>query len=115
MGTWGTGIFDDDSAADIRDAFEDKLMAGADVAEATQFVIAKFVLDHDEAKDPVAYLALAALQVEHGALQPDIRRKALNIIVAGQDLQRWLDGGRHTTNYTERKRVLDALREKLIS
>ena len=42
MGTWGTGIFDDDTAGDVRDAFEDELAAGADVATAAERVLGKF-------------------------------------------------------------------------
>ena len=78
MGTWGTGIFEDDMALDVRNAFEDALATGATLPEATDQVLEQFADALDDTDDrPVVYLALAALQLERGAVQPEIQEKAL--------------------------------------
>ncbi len=112
MGTWGTGIFDDDIAGDVSDAFEDELASGADVSTAAKHVLASFgdaVDDSDEG--PVICLALAALQLEQGALDDDIRRRALEIIDTGEGLDRWEEVG--PPKLLERKQVLENLRVQL--
>src|SRR5437016_10055019 len=104
MGTWGTGIFDDDVAGDIRDAFEDELASGADPSTAAKRVIASFgdaVDDSDEG--PVIYLALAALQLEQNALDEDIRKRALEIIDTGEGMDRWEEEEVDPRNLLERK------------
>jgi hypothetical protein len=42
VGTWGTGIFDDDVAADVRGAWDDAVASGANATEATQRVLDEF-------------------------------------------------------------------------
>jgi hypothetical protein len=112
MGTWGAGIFDDDVALDVRATFEDALSAGLNVAEAIQKVLeelAEAVEDEDDG--PVVYLALSALQLEQGEVQPDIRDKALMIIATGQGLGRWEEAGPDAVR--ERKQVLERLKGSL--
>lgn len=112
MGTWGTGIFDDDTAGDIQDAFEDELADGVDVATATKRVLIRFADDLDDADDgPVIYLALAALQLEQDALQQDIRKRALEIIDSGEGLDGWEEGG--PLKLRERQQVLQDFRLRL--
>ena len=109
MGTWGTGIFDDDLAADIQGDFDQALEDGLTVKEATQRVIEAYqeVLE-DEDEGPVVYLALATLQLEQDELQPEIRKKALEIIETGKGLARWEEAGGE--ELAERKQVLEDLK-----
>lgn len=87
MGTWGPGIFDDDVANDVRASFEDELSAGWDIPLATQHVLEQFAVTPDDEDDgPVVYLALAALQLEHRALQPDIQKQAIRILTSDQGI-----------------------------
>ena len=110
MGTWGTGLFQDDVALDAKGIFEDALNEGLDVRAATRRVVAEFIQRLDDADDmAIAYLALASLQWKHQQLQPSIRRKALSILSSGQGLERW-EG---TNGYARRKRVLEQLRRRL--
>lgn len=94
MGTWGVGVWQDDVATDVRDEFEAALSSGLSVADATRYVLEHppWPLD-DEDEGPVTYLTLAALQLEHGALQPAIRDTALRIIASGAGMERWEDEG----------------------
>lgn len=111
MGAWDVGIFDDDVACDVRNLLEQTVTSGADVEFATRTVLQTFA---DVIEDPddgaVVYLALAALQVEHGVLLPRIRAAALDVIDGGQDLLRWDDA----EDVMKRKLVLEGLKHKLL-
>jgi hypothetical protein len=108
----GTGIFSDDTAADVRDDWREALLEGLDPAAATQ----KLVRDYSEALDDVEdanvfWLALAAAQMQTGRLQPDVREHALQVIESGRDLERW---SAHDVKLArQRERVLAKLAEKL--
>lgn len=112
MGVWGTGIFDDDLAMDIQGEFEEALDEGLNVKEATQRILEDFedVLE-DEDEGPLVYLVLAALQLEQGELQPEIRQKVLKIIESGQGLPRWEEAGKE--ELAERKQMLEEFKVKL--
>ena len=113
MGTWGTGIFENDTTADLRGDFEDVLAEGLGVEAATERVVADYAeaLDDDD-EGPMVRLALAALQVEHGSVQPAVREGALAVINGG-DAPGWRDASPEVA--AERQRVLDDLRARLVS
>ena len=112
MGTWDTGIFGDDIAMDVKAEFDDAIAEGMSVKEATKQILESFedVLEDDE-EAPIVYLVLAILQLEKGALQKNIKKKALGIIKSGQGLDRWKEAGEDELN--NRIRVLDELKDKL--
>lgn len=114
MGAWGFGIFEDDETADIRGDFMDALDGGASVAEATRRVLEEHAfsaLDSDDG--PNVWLALAALQLEHGQLEPWIKALALEVTNHGFGLGRWEDAG--SDELAKRKLVLDELKDKLLA
>jgi hypothetical protein len=114
MGTWGVGIFDDDVALDIRDAFEDALANGLSVAVATQKILEDFAEYLEDSDDrPVIFLALTALQLEQGTLQPDMREMALRIIASGEAMACWQDTD--ATTQAERVQVLETLQSNLVA
>jgi hypothetical protein len=115
MGSWGPGIFDDDLAVDVWAAFERELEGGADAKLATLGVLRRFagaLKDYDDG--PTVYLALAALQLEHDSLQPDIKDIALRLISTGQALGGWDEGPDNSPDLIERTQVLNDLRKKLL-
>jgi hypothetical protein len=85
MGTWGYGIFEDDAASDVRGEFE------------------------DDEEGAVIWLTLAAIQLEHGFVQDDIRDRALAAMTS--DLERWKEAG--PDEVAQRKIVLDELRGRI--
>jgi Domain of unknown function (DUF4259) len=113
MEAWGYDIFDNDEANDIRALFENELGTGASVAHATAMVLseAKDALNNPES-GPIIWLALAALQLDRGELQPNVRDHALAVIDDGEDLRRW-EAEATPEDAAGRKRVLDGLRERL--
>ena len=114
MGTWGSGIFDDDVALDVRGLFEDKIGEGASIEDATQAVLQEFDAALEDMDDgPVIYLALAALQLEHGRLLGATRQEALRVIDEGRNLPRWEEAGPESLE--DRKRVLAVFKSSLLS
>lgn len=112
MGTWGTAIFSDDLAADVRGDWRDAILEGATVEDATSQLIRGYegtLADMDESK--VFWLALAAAQMETGRLLAEVRDRALTIIDEGGDVARWAEQDGNLAR--QRERVLARLAEKL--
>lgn len=110
VGTWGTGIFADDVAADVRDCYRDLLGDGVADADAMRQIIAEFT-EPDEITPTVVWLALAAAQREVGRLDEDVRDRALQIIADGSELDRWAEEPR--TVQARRRAVLSKLADQL--
>jgi len=104
VGAWGTGIFANDTACDVRDEYRFWLEEKLPDHEATQRVIAT----HDGDDDPDVWLALAATQWKLGRLEPEIKQRALQVIDEGQGLDLW-----EPDQVGRRKKALSALRAQL--
>lgn len=112
MGTWGVGVFSDDTAADVRDEYRDCLAQGMDGAAATDKVLALFGNWQDDMDDgPPFWLSLAATQFRYGTLEDRVRDRAIEIIDAGTDLARFAATPKLVR---ARERVLKKLRAQLI-
>ena len=88
MGVWGTGLFSDDVACDVRDHYRELIEDGVEDAAATRQTVEKFGASLDES-DGVALLALAVTQSKLGRLDPDVRDRALAALDRGADLEIW--------------------------
>lgn len=92
MGAWGAGIFDDDTACDVRDEFSDLLAEGCSAQQATTLLEERWTPASDAIDlEPMFWIALAASQHRLGQLSPDVRDKAVAIIDSGRDLHRFFD------------------------
>lgn len=112
MGTWGTALFSDDLAADLRSEFRDLIGEGLTTSAAIQRLKSEYkssLRDPDEA--PVFWLALAAIGWRLGRLDDEVRQNALRVIELGQDLARWEDSAARL----KREQVLAKLRSQLQS
>ena len=94
MGAWGTAIFSEDSASDVRDEWREAILDGLSPEDATQRLLETFD-DHLEEADTerLFWMALAAAQMETGRLLPDVCDRALAIIDGGGDVDRWREDG----------------------
>ena len=88
MGVWGTDLFSDDVACDIRDHYRQLLEDSVEDSSATRLTLEKFELYLEE-PDAVALIAFAVTQSKLGRLEPDVRDRALAIIDTGADLAVW--------------------------
>jgi hypothetical protein len=85
---WGTALFSDDVACDIRDHYRQLLEDSVEDSAATRLTLDKFE-KYLEEPDSVALIAFAVTQSTLGRLEPDVRDRALAIIDAGADLAVW--------------------------
>lgn len=113
MGVWGTGIFQDDTASDIRDSYKDLLSNGLTGPEATARILCNFessLADPDESG--VVWLALASTQWRHGRLESGSLENALRVIDSGSDLDRWKHNAK---DLATRRAALQKLRLQITS
>jgi hypothetical protein len=112
VGSWGTAIFSDDFAADIRGDWRDAIIDGADPDEVTRGLIDRLAQDEgDQTETTLFWLALAAAQMETGRLDSAVRDRALAIIGAGGDLARWRAEDESLAR--QREKVLTRLGDRL--
>lgn len=88
MGVWGTSLFSDDLACDLRDHYRELLEDGIEDGAATRTILEKFRAYLEE-PDGIALLAFAVTQSKLGRLDPDIRDRALAVLDGGADLEVW--------------------------
>ena len=114
MGTWGTDIFSDDLAGDIRRRYRDLVGDGFTGKQATEILLLEYreILDDPDAA-PVFWLALAATQWRCGRLEPGVQAQAIEAIDSGADLVRWQEAS--PLLYEKRRAVLRMLRKTLLS
>lgn len=108
MATWGAGLFDNDLAQALKAAFEAALADGLDVPDATKqalWAVTEALKNDEEA--PLVYLAMAALQLKHGAIEEWLKVIALSHVLQGTGLDRW-EGA-----IVERKQVFGELLTRL--
>lgn len=113
MGTWGTAIFSDDLAADVRDEFTDLIAEGLSTTAATGHLVSEYEETLDDCEDGVVFwLAIAATQHKLGRLTARVKNKAIRIIDTGADLARWSENTKAEIN--QRRRHLTRLRRQLV-
>jgi hypothetical protein len=112
MGAWGTGIFQDDTACDVRDDYRDHIGNGLSGAEARARILESYASSlADPGEAGVIWLALAATQWRCGRLEPETLEKALAVIDSGSDLERWKVAS--SADYAKRRAALEKLRVQL--
>ncbi|MDR3572450.1 MAG: hypothetical protein P4L50_01195 [Anaerolineaceae bacterium] len=111
MGTWGTGLYSDDTACDVRDDYKDILGDGIAEPDATDLLIEQW---RNALSDPdissVFWLVLADVQWNLGKLQEKVKQEAIKVIENSSDLIRWSSNQKFVL---KRKVVLARLRRKL--
>ena len=104
MGAWGTGLFDDDTTCDVKDQFIEYIEEGNSAEEATKLILEEYVDEFDIEEEleemSLVYIDLAAIQLEKGCLQEEVRNKAIALIERA-DLELWEEAD--TEDYEERK------------
>lgn len=113
MGTWGTDIFSDDLASDVRIRYRDLVGDGFSGQQATEILLSEYreVLNDPDGA-PVLWLALATTQWRCGRLEPEVLAHALEVIDSGSDLLRWQESPQLLV---KRYQVLSKLRVTLTS
>lgn len=108
MGTWGSGLFADDIALDIKNDWQELYKCFGEPEGPTRELLTLHDVD-DEDQGPIVILVLAVCQWRYGCLQPSIKARALEIIWTGAGLHLWEDA-RHLA---KRKAVYAQIAEGL--
>jgi len=114
MGAWGTSLYANDCASDIRGDYLDMLRRGKNNEEATRELISNnHGIMGDTEEEPLFWFALADTQWNYGRLLPEVKERALFFLSQNDEFERWEDSGEKLLN--EWKNTLAKLREKLLS
>jgi hypothetical protein len=90
MGTWGTDIFSDDLAADIRLEWRALVGDGMSGPDATRYVLTNYEeILSDPDVESVFWIALALTQHRAGRTEPSVRAAALQHIDDPRGQERW--------------------------
>jgi len=90
MGSWGTGIKQDDLVCDVISLFKERLKDGASIEDATQASIGNFSASLDDTDDaPLVWIALADVQWSYGDLDKEILDRVKSDFENGYGLDRW--------------------------
>lgn len=115
MGAWGTGIYSNDVAEDVRDVCRD-IFAYFDVNEGNKVFFESFheVLNQEIIDNECAsfWYALADWQWKHGILNESVKAKALSLLKNYAGIKEWEEIG-NKSDVRKRKAVLDRLAEQL--
>ena len=113
MGAWGTGLYQDDITCDVKENYINLLKIGTEPKEAMEEMIENWEdCIEDVEEGPLFWFALADTQWKYGLLDEKVKKKALQYIEAGTDLERWKEDKKL---YEKRKIVLEKLKEKINS
>jgi hypothetical protein len=114
MGTWGTGLYQDDTTCEVRDAFIKNLKEGLSDSAAGQKILKGYgnTLRLRQVACAV-YFALAETQWQYGRVDAAIRQRALDLIRKGADLKTWKEDAPDLVK--ARLKVLDNLKALLSS
>jgi Domain of unknown function (DUF4259) len=112
MGAWGTALFSDDVACDVRADLRERLADGVDDDAAIRATLGKYsevIAASDDG--PVVILALAVTASKLGRLTPDLRDRGLSMLDEGRGAERWEDDPKLLRRRIE---VLSRVREQLV-
>lgn len=114
MGTWGSGLFSDDIACDVKEYYMKCLREDMSADEAEASAVSYFSEELSDSDDgPVVVLALADTAWRVGRLSEKLKKAAIVIIDSGEGLERWKEAG--TQLLKKRQDVLQKLKERLLS
>ena len=115
MGTWGTGIYGNDTAEDVRELCNE-IFPLVSVEEGNRIVFREFkdILEDDLIDDDYAsfWYSLADWQWKHGILCEDIRMKTIQLLNDHAGIQDWEESARKS-DVRKRKAVMDRLKFQL--
>lgn len=114
MGAWGTSLYANDSACDIRSDYVDGLKRGKSNEEITEYLIRQNqdIMGNEE-EEPLFWFALADTQWNYGRLMPKVKEKALSFLDMDRESERWKEAGEKKIEAW--RTTLDALEKKLNS
>jgi|GEM_PF-950551 len=116
MGAWGTSVFSDDLAEDVRGEYNTLLSIGKSNEETEKLLLEYYsdILDKGDEDEPVFWFALALSEWNKGRLSELAKTKALECLDNASDLERWNTPG-NEKNYKKRAQAIQDLRKTILS
>lgn len=111
MGTWGTGIFQNDVADDVKTDYINKLKMGKSDEDALSEIISEnsdFLNDPEDSLD--FWFSLASIMFDYGRLNEEVKCKAISLLESDKDSKRWTE-----KENKKRKIELEKLKTKMYS
>lgn len=111
MGTWGTGIFQNDIADDVKTDYINKLKMGKSDEDALSEIISEnsdFLNDPEDSLD--FWFALASILYDYGRLTEKVKSQAITLLESDKDSERWTE-----KENKKRKIELEKLKTKMYS
>lgn len=112
MGTWGTGLYANDSTCDVRDSYIKFLQEGLSNTDAYEKMLIEYEEYIGDDDEPFFWFALAETQWCTGRLLPEVKEKALEWIEKGGGLELWEDSTNKGSGW---KKTLQNLKKKLLT
>lgn len=114
MGTWGTGILENDFSADIYGDFFEEFDKGVHPARISKSIIAnnQEAID-DQYSSNNFWLTLALAQWETGSLDPEVFTRVKNIMESKQDIEIWRECDAFDADVESRQKDLEEFIEKI--
>ena len=99
MGAWGTGLYQDDTAMEVREYYQELLKKGISNEESLECVLEAFEDALEDADDaPPFWFGLSDTQWKLGRLTDEVRAQALALLTSGADLACWEDATKGQKN-----------------
>lgn len=111
MGTWGTGIFQNDVADDVKTDYINKLKMGKSDEDALSEIISEnsdFLNDPEDSLD--FWFSLASILFDYGRLTEKVKCQAISLLESDKDSGRWTE-----KENKKRKIELEKLKTKMHS
>ena len=116
MGAWGTALYSDDEALDVKDSYIELLKETQSHEESFKRCKEQFSDTLNEKMpdcEAIFWFVIAERQWFYGVLFPEVKAKALEFLSRNEHLELWEETDKKQLN--ERKVVLNKLREKILS
>lgn len=114
MGIWGTKLYENDLALDLKEEYIEKLKSGIENKEALEQIKQEYkeeIEDNDE--ETVFWMVLADTMWNLGKMTDEVKNKALQSIK--KDLKKWEQESENSKDIVKREKELEKLKNKLNS
>src|SRR5580704_2882307 len=112
MGAWGTSLFADDNAGDLREDYRDLIGEGLSGPQATDRLVEGWAPEANDAYYAATFwLALAVTQWKCGRLEERVKQRALQAVADGSALAPW----QGSKDERKRRAILETLRLQIAS
>lgn len=114
MGAWGAGIYQNDDSCQVKDDYIYLIRTGLSSEEATIEILEAYkdLLEDIDVEAPIVF-ALAEVQWKYGRIVEHVKKRAIEIIETGIELESWRKDAPELLN--AREKALAALNKKLHS